>query len=442
MTPTTAPPVVESSPALDILLDHALIESRLESGVAPAQAVGRSRLRSARTLARQRPVMKKTHVWSDEEKAFLRANLGRLSEEEIAQRLGRTVVAVHLHWKRELRLCAPSKRPDELTANQIANGLGLDEHKITGWVDGGLLRGRRLPGRDITRVVLRVTLLRWLVNPEHWMLFRAEAVGVGCKFKRGASNYDQAFWAHARRLLDRARERWDDEWWTSRQVADYRGVDPRDVARRIALGQFPAVQVRNYGGRHPNPYWAYWFVRRSVATDPALVWLKGKGAGHDAYWSPAESAFVLLAAAVGFSYSAIARLTGDHRPSEAFRIHITRLHRVGAIPGLIRQYKLKIRYRRKRGNGAPLLFADWKDYRQRFPSLARAMTRLRRNEALTKIERCDVRSVLCVWATWGGARATAHSLIGSGQRRTKHFRAIVQSLRTRGIDPYRRWSRR
>lgn len=428
MTTTLPLPAVE----LDTLVDRALVESRLESGLAPAAAVRRARLPGARAFAKHHRVLKTDRVWSEEENAFLRANLGRLSEDEIAARLGRTAVGVHIHWKRELRLTAPSNHPDVLTANQIANGMGTDLHIVASWIDRGILPGRRLPTNDVTRVVAKTTLLRWLVTPENWIYFRPERVGQeNCQPQRGGQKYDPAFWAHAKRLLDLARRRWNDEWWTTRQVADYHHVIPSDVKRYIKLGRISAIRLVNRSGRHQSPHWANWFIRRSEAE--RLVFLRGKGAGHDAYWSPAESAFVVLAVAVGFSYTAIARLTGNHRPSEAFRLHIVRLHRTGAIPGLIRDYKLQIRYRARTGR----LIADWKNYRHRFPTLANAMQKLRSGAALRRRELYLARGVLQAWAAWGGEVRLARSLISVGGRNAGHLREIVRPLRAKGLDPYR-----
>jgi len=80
--------------------------------------------------------------WSEREDEFLRQNLGVLSEEEIGAALRRTLTAVHLRWKRDLGLPAPSKTPGYMTANQAAKILAVDVHAVCRWSRvGGCERG-------------------------------------------------------------------------------------------------------------------------------------------------------------------------------------------------------------------------------------------------------------------------------------------------------------
>jgi hypothetical protein len=426
------------TPDLDLAIESAVVHGQLAAGVSPA--VLASRASTARLVITEMRAFNphgRAPAWTAAEDDFLRASLGHLSEDEMARRLGRTPVAVHLRWKRDLRLSAPSKAPDVLTANQVAEGLGVEAHVVLHWVDSGLLPGRRLPNNRVMRVVRRADLRRWLVQSEHWLYFRAERVGQGPS-RRAGNGYDAGFWRSACRLVGLARARWGDEWWRARQVADHHGVTTNDVKRFIKSGRLAAVQVRNLSGRHADPHWAPWFVRRSEATRADLVFTRGKGSGHEKPQSRAADAFLVLARAVGLSVNAIAAM-GYPGGMKNLCYRWAQLERKRLIPGLIREFGLKVQYRPRTG----MLFADWRDYRDRFPRLARACQRFRAGEELGVRDLCYVRGVLQKWATWH-ARTTAQrkfarSLMipaqaGTGARRAEHFRALHQQLRAWGAD--------
>ena len=375
---------------LELLIDFAISSAEMESGL-PFEIVQR---RSGLPLAclPAPTITTKSPSWLPEEEDYLRSHLGFLEETQIAEALGRSQIGVHLRWSRDLHLPAPSKHPDYLTAQQIAKRLGEDAHKVCSWIDRGLLHGEILPGGRRIRRVRKAVLLRWLVNPDNWIWFEIEDVRD----------------PQLRRLLELKRERWGDEWWTTRQVADYHGVDVGDVKRSIKLGRIRAVQARNRGGRHNHNYWAYWFVLRSEAIRPDLVFYKGSGSGHElAVWSESGDAFLLLARAIGLSVRNIAVLM--HWNFKRVDARLRSLHRHGRIPGIIASQGLDIQYRPEDG----ALFADWRLHRRRFPLLARAMEEF---DAYTKSE-CNpypksmrpgqthprllvVRSVLHTWAAW------------------------------------------
>lgn len=251
---------------LDLLIEAAAVHGQLASGAKATVIAARATDKRLLTVlnwevapARHNP------VWTEAEEEYLRASLGQLSEAEIAAQLGRSVSGVHIHWKRELRLPAPSKDPRRLTSNQVAEGMGVDSHVAIGWFDSALFFGRRLPSEDQTRVVERVEFLRWLLEPASWIYFNPRRVGQHPTHRAG-DIFDAEFWAEARRQLDDARRAWGDEWWTTRRVADYHRIDTSDVKRHIQLGRLHGVQTENRSGRGPHqPYWRLWFIRRSEA---------------------------------------------------------------------------------------------------------------------------------------------------------------------------------
>jgi hypothetical protein len=178
-------------------------------------------------------------MWGEEEDAFLEENLGFLSEAAIAAALGRTVNAVRIRWKRELRLPAPTKTPGYVTANRVAKIMGVDGHSVCRWIERGWLRAHELPFRE--RHVWRVRdedLKRFAVNPERWMLFRVEDVRD----------------LHIARLVTLAQRRWGDRWLRPGEVVAMHGVDDRRVNRYVHEGKV-AGAVK----------WGNWWIRQSVA---------------------------------------------------------------------------------------------------------------------------------------------------------------------------------
>ncbi len=354
---------------LDVLVDVAASAGQLDAGVKPAIVVARApeAARAALALAPVRGRPGRAPAWSAEDDAFLRAHLGLLSEREIGQCLGRTAVAVRLRWKRDLRLPPPSRHPGLITGEQIASGIGVDGHTVAKLIDRGILPGRRLPFEHrVIRVVERVQLLRWLVNPMHWCYFHPERVGalaMGYQRRRVARLYDRAFWDKARGLVARKRARWHDEWLRIGEVERRWGLARHALSTRARTGRLPAVDWGNY------------WILRSVAEDPRYrVYPKrgNPGVNRASPWSESADAFMVLARAVGHTWAQIGRLM---RASEdGVQFHLAQLERRGQIPALIRRYGLRVAYR---GN-LNQLYADWRVYPRRFPWLARRVRALAR----------------------------------------------------------------
>lgn len=250
--------------------------------------------------------------WHPDEDQFLKENLGWLSEEEIAEHLGRTVVSVHLRWERDLHLCAPSKNPDNITANQGAKILGVDAHKIAHWCDVGLIPARMLPSARYIRLINRVTFDRWVVSPSNWIYFDWRKIP------------DRRLY----RLCKLRAKRWGDQWWSTVRAAQFHGVTAKDVLRQITiLRRLPGVQVSaSLGGRHKNPSWKNWFVLKSDAVK--LTFVRGKGMGGKKF-TPRAEAWMVKAYKQGVSVDGIARSMGSKCCSETIRKNIIRLTKKG-----------------------------------------------------------------------------------------------------------------
>ena len=240
------------------LMDLAIASAEIEHGRAlQTRVTPGSKAIPASALAgvKVKPGNAKAPKWSLSEDAFLKAALGQLEEEDIARELGRTVIAIHLHWKRDLGLTAPSKVPSVITALGAAKALGIDGHKTAYWVDVGLIPGRLMPGKRKIRLIERVTFMRWACAPVNWVYFDIKKV------------HDP----HLKRLLNLEARRWNDEWWTTREVAKYHHVDPRMVMLSVTLGRLQAFRPPvSLGGRNYGNTWRFSFILKSEATRPGF----------------------------------------------------------------------------------------------------------------------------------------------------------------------------
>jgi hypothetical protein len=225
----------------------------------------------------------KGRTWTEEEDRFLRENIAIMTDAEIGEQLGRSENAVHLRWSRDLQLPSRSKHPDVITALQAARLLGIDGHKTAGWIDMGLLPGRLMPGRqtkfNTIRLIDRIAFRRWVLNPMNWVYFDPKKVRD----------------PELKRMCQKRAARWGDAWWTVRQVADYHGVNIKNVEQTIARGKLRSFQPPvALGGRHWDRRWAFHFVLKSDAV--AATFYTGKGSQKKiSRFTPAADVWILKA---------------------------------------------------------------------------------------------------------------------------------------------------
>lgn len=234
--------------------------------------------------------------WSHEEEEFLKKNLGYMTDKEIGDALGRTEIAVHLHWSRDLHLPSPSKNPNVLTANQAAEMIGIDGHKVAHWVDRGLIAGRLVAGGRKIRLIRRVTFFVWVCSPSNWVYFDIRKVKD----------------AHLKRLLKLRAKRWGDEWWSARKAADYHGVTSKDITRQAKLGRIKSFHLPvSLGGRHADRKWSNHYFLKSDVVKLELCFGKGYGRKNQKYqkkFTPAADAWLLKARdELGMSFVHIGR---------------------------------------------------------------------------------------------------------------------------------------
>jgi hypothetical protein len=360
---------------LDLMIEAAVVEGQLSSGVSPKVVAARSTLgtRGVAVLASKdgTPVKKRNPPWQPEEDKFLEDYLGVLSETEIGEALGRTPTAVHLRWDRDLRLPAPSKHPGILTCDQIASGLCIDGKSVARLIDRGILPGHRLPSERTIRIVSRVRVLMFLTNPMNFIYFKPQRVGSRIP-QRGVGSYDRVFWAKARRLVRKRLSLWRDSWLTIGEAAQRLGVEHGIVNNDIHKRKIAAFQ------------WGNWNLLASTVASAARSFKGRSGKGRKGeerlVLSPRAEAFLVLAKAIGVFDVDIAALMGWNMARIPYVMH--RLRQKGRIRKIIRDSGLRILQDRQ-GE----VFADWRKYRRRFPRLAALMGRLRNASRMNRLER-------------------------------------------------------
>lgn len=355
----------------------------------------------------------KSPRWTPAADAFLAANLGYLSDADIGRALGRTANAVHLRGKRDLRLASPrSQAAGWITPNRVAESLGIDNKCVMGLIRDGVLPAEPLPWLNqglYNAYRLRiVTFYRWAINPRHWIYFRPGRVRD----------------LHLRRLLELKAARWGDAWLTPGQVAAMHGVDHKDVNRYIRAGKLPAVR------------WNNWRILRSDAA--RVRFAKGKGAGHEAAWSPTGDAFMLLARAIGLSTQATGALVQLSPQTVSYRLR-TLCADPAEVIRATQAYGLQVQI-----SADGRLFADWRRYRRRFPAVARAMDRFAAAQAdptcrLSEADRLRVRGVIWSWAMWHARteeqRQFAENLTYASNATPRGLAAALAELRAWGVEP-------
>ncbi len=396
---------------LDAIVADAVLAGQLAGGRSRRVMAGEHGARAVVVQANRGGRRSRLVRWTEPENDFLRENLGRLSEADLAAVLGRTVVAVHNQWHDKLRLAPPSKRPEfEVTGQRIADMLAVDSHSVMLWLRRGQLPFRLLPcrGRRI-HLVPRLAFEQWVVNPANWPYFKPERIAD----------------PRLRALVARQAERWGDEWWTVGQCARHHHVAQRLVGKHITDGLLPAVDAGNYRIRRSD------VVAHQFVTGKTRAWSERR-------WPPAANAFLITAAALGFSHRTIARLMGRGADDdgETVRLHLKMLERNGLVRGIIVQHALKVSYDARRG----LLAADWRDHRDQFRRLARTMERLASRGRLTIAERCDALGVLRSLARWHARtpaqKVLAKALYTLGRRDEYHLLAAAEELAGWGVSAW------
>lgn len=319
---------------------------------------------------------RKFRLWTGEEEDYLRRKVHELGIKGVAKELGRSSQAIKIRANR-MRIKLRSKK--YLSANQVAIALGTDVHAVVDWQRKGLIELQRapMPERKTWRIE-RKKLIVWAVNPRNWPYYLYTLHNKIRKIRD----------PKIRQLVELRRERWGDEWLTTREVGVLFGADHADAHR---------VFVENEKYRGDKVQWgANWRLRRSHVLESGIkIWKLGKGAGDLGEWSARGQQFMLQAFGLGLAERDVAILMG--RPqikTLGYRIKV--LQRRGELTELARAGGVQVRMEGEE----ILLFADWAEHVERFPFIAQAVGDfLAKRKYTWKTDRL-VRRTLFTWAQW------------------------------------------
>lgn len=389
--------------ALDALIDQSIVFGELSAGV---RGDWLARERDPRMVAvlgnsAQAPE-RKAPAWSAREDELLKRWLPWMSNEQIGARLGRTAVAVELRWKRDLRLTPRTFDPEWPTAREAARLLGMGCAKsIVRLIHEGLLVGRLLPmGRKMWGVS-RHALIRFVANPENWIYFKPDHVKD----------------PYLRRLVELRRARWPDAWWTPGQAGAYHGVTHMAINNRINAGTLPAKK------------WGNWWIKRS----DAMAMLIEPGKGHHKLLGRTEAgdAFLLVARGLGFAYQTINALCKWPKGRAEYRLNAL-LADPATVDAMVTR-RGRVQFYAPTG----ALFADWRDFPNRFPRLEVAHARFVAGRANAG-DLAYVRYTLATWMAWY-ARDEEQRYMAHCLRQTEHneasLRAAWACLQSWGLEP-------
>lgn len=172
----------------------------------------------------------KQDQWSNQEESYLCRNYGWLPVWKIAQNLGRTEDAVVVRAK---RLGIPSVKdwPYIYTEWQLAPILG--HHRKTIWekMKGGIIPTLTLWKRNTPVMAVDIRELKaWLADPDNWVYLDVEKIVN----------------EELRRVVDRARRQWDDEWLKTGQASEEYHFTTQWFTELIRRGELPAKKYCNW----------------------------------------------------------------------------------------------------------------------------------------------------------------------------------------------------
>ncbi len=195
------------------------------------QSASSTRLEVARSSRAPRSDRKKAPDWTDADRALYRELIGKVPLEEVARRLGRTVIAIeNMRWK-----IGATQRANTggLSAAEVAEIMGVDSHQVTdaGWIAWGLLRGKQ------------IEFLHAGAHSRQWLIRREDLVDflIDCPWQYDRERITDPFF---RRVADEAWTR--DPLYTSDEAARVLGLKEGHGFTHLVRNTLPKIIERRY----------------------------------------------------------------------------------------------------------------------------------------------------------------------------------------------------
>lgn len=356
---------------LDRLLETAVMEGALHEGRDPSRVATMFGTRvyaaDASGDVLQTPFANR---FTAAERAFIEQWAGVMGDEEIGRRLGRTQDSIKIYRIRH-ELPSPMNHPDYITVNRIAGAIGTDIKSVIRLVEVGVLPVEVAPLADrLCRRMRRPAFYAWALRPSNWPYFI-----------RSVRDTSRIRDEKLRRLLEKRKAQWGDEWLMPGEAGRILGVDHHDINRYIRSGRLRALV--KYGN---------WFLLRSDVENATFPICRGRGSGlFETYGTARGDAFILLATGIGMPYDHVARMTRRWADGYGIRLRRGGIRRLGLESQLVKAFGLPLtRY-------GDEWWCDWRLVARRFPLLAQGWETIRRGGRPTVQQAKAVASVLARW---------------------------------------------
>ncbi|MCC6602114.1 MAG: helix-turn-helix domain-containing protein [Anaerolineae bacterium] len=170
-------------------------------------------------------------LWTPEQEALLRQEYGRIPRRQLAEKLGRSEVAIKMR-ARVLRVPSPRTWQHIMLSTVLTYALGFGcEKSVRNLMCKGVfpvhyvyLGNTRVPAVNIKR------MQQWLGDPNNWYCLDVDRI-VDPRYQS---------------VVRLARRQWNDEWLTVGQIAELMGYSQQGINKLIHGGALPAKRHNNW----------------------------------------------------------------------------------------------------------------------------------------------------------------------------------------------------
>lgn len=174
---------------------------------------------------------RKEDLWTPKQDAVLRQEYGRMPRRELAEKLGRSELAIKMRVT-ALKIRSPQNWRHIMLSTVLTSALGFGcEKSVRNLMCKGVfpvhyvyLANMRVPAVNIKR------MQKWLGDPANWYCLDVERI-VEPRFKA---------------VVRLAQRQWDDEWLTVGQLTGLMGYSQQGINKLIHAGALPAKRHNNW----------------------------------------------------------------------------------------------------------------------------------------------------------------------------------------------------